>query len=144
MVTLGDTEETIHHEVFHMLDWEINARDYSDDAEWQVLNPHGFTYGTRKESDIQPGFVNTYATTNVYEDRASVFQYLMARPDELCWMAEKDPILAEKTRLLWLRVAAHTDVAFLRQRATCAAWVDEVRDLRRRRRAQELVDRKPQ
>jgi hypothetical protein len=37
------------------------------------------------------------------EDRASTFEYLMVRPDELCEFAAQDAVLARKVRLLWQR-----------------------------------------
>ena len=57
------------------------------------------------------------------EDRASVFQWIMSRPDALCALAADDPVLREKVTLLWNRVAALDGDQFLHRRAPCVNWV---------------------
>ena len=44
--------------------------------------------------------------TAVAEDKASVFEHLMAYPDELCARAADDPLLMGKARLLLERIEA--------------------------------------
>ena len=58
------------------------------------------------------------------EDRASVFEYLMSHADRLCEYAKADPIIAEKTKLVWRRMAAVGGDAFLRRQAPCIDWVE--------------------
>lgn len=114
--------ETAHHEVYHLFD--IPAGTRTSDLEWARLNAHGFTYGTGRGelSDPRPfGFVNAYATTNADEDRASTFQFLMVRGEELCALAKDDPTLLAKARLVWKRVAAVADPGFLRAGVSCAS-----------------------
>ncbi len=111
-------EDTVHHELFHLLEHAITPRQMADDPEWRALNALGFHYGGSEQAGV-PGFVNPYATRSELEDRASVFQYLLARPDELCTLAEADPIIAEKALVVWHRVVAATGDAFLRVRAGC-------------------------
>lgn len=99
-------EAAVHHEVFHLLDFAELATGWRDDAEWQKLNPAGFAYREPGDAATRPaGFVNTYATTNEVEDRASTFEFLMVRPDELCTLAVTDPGVAKKARLLWKRIS---------------------------------------
>jgi hypothetical protein len=96
-----------------------------DDPEWRQQNPFGFEYlGVAAK---QAGFVDSYAATNAVEDRASVYQYMMARPDELCEIAQKDPIVRTKSTIIWHRVAAVAGDGFLRARASCIDWIDAPR-----------------
>ena len=114
-------EAAVHHEVFHLLDQATLGTRWTADSEWHALNPAGFAY--RKPGDETkrpPGFVNTYALTDELEDRASTFEYLMVRPDDLCALAAKDDILARKVRLLWERVSRVDGAARLGVTAPCA------------------------
>ncbi len=104
--TSFEIEDAVHHEVFHLLDFEMLGSYVGDDRPWLGLNPVGFAYAEPKPSTTEPpGFVNSYATTNQVEDRASTWQYLMVRPTELCARAGRDPVLAAKVRMLWQRVS---------------------------------------
>jgi len=112
--------ETAHHEVFHLLDFP--AGSHRADLEWDQLNPNGFVYGRK---DRRPfGFVNAYAATNAGEDRASTFEFLMARGQELCDLAMVDPTLLAKARVVWRRIASVADLAFLRAGVSCAGDLD--------------------
>ncbi|HTL34446.1 MAG TPA: hypothetical protein VL326_15065 [Kofleriaceae bacterium] len=118
-------EDIVHHELFHLFEFERMHDNYQDDPAWRLWNPLGFTYvdsgGKAPDDDDRPdGFVNAYAATNEIEDKASVYQYLMARPSELCEIEKKDPTLRKKVDILWKRIGAITDDAFLRTRARCA------------------------
>jgi hypothetical protein len=113
-------EAAVHHEIFHLLDFETQGSRWVADREWHALNPAGFAY--RDPSiDIRrrQGFVNGYASTDEMEDRASTFEYLMVRPDDLCTMTANDPILARKVRLLRGRVSRVEGADKLRIGAPC-------------------------
>lgn len=113
-------EEVVHHEVFHLLDHATQGERALDDREWRALNPPAFSYRDPAIDGERPaGFVNTYATTNELEDRASVFEYLMGHPSWLCEIAAADPIVAKKATLVWRRVARVTGEAFLERHAAC-------------------------
>ena len=71
------------------------------------------------------GFVNGYASTDEMEDRASTFEYLMVRPDDLCSMSAKDPIVARKVRLLRQRVSARRGRRQARHERAVRPNVDE-------------------
>ncbi len=117
-------EDIVHHELFHLLESARMASIIADDTEWSSHNPGGFEYG---DPPPKTGFVDSYAATDAVEDRASVFQYLMARPDELCELAQSDPIVRVKTEIIWHRVAAVAGDEFLRARASCVDWIDAPR-----------------
>jgi hypothetical protein len=122
------TEDIVHHELFHLFEFERMGGVYGDDPEWRLQNPLGFVYDAAGEqAPRRPGFINPYASTNEIEDRASIYQYLMARPDELCEVAAGDDIVRAKTRLVWSRIAAVVDTTFLRDRAACAASLLDTR-----------------
>jgi hypothetical protein len=113
-------EDIVHHELFHLIEFEHMRKDSDDDPEWRLHNPLGFAYSGRQSEETRPtGFVNAYATTNDVEDRASTYQYLMARPAELCDLARTDPAVRAKTKLIWTRVGAIDGTDFLRKRALC-------------------------
>lgn len=98
-------EATVHHEVFHLLDYETQGAHWTADRDWQKLNPSGFAYRDPSvDIERRKGFVNGYASTDEMEDRASTFEYMMVRPDDLCTMSAQDPVVARKVRLLRQRV----------------------------------------
>ncbi len=104
--TGASVESTVHHEVFHLLDFEALGARRQSPGEWSALNPAGFAY--REHGEQRPragGFVNAYAASNEHEDRASTFEFLMTRPDELCELAATDKVLARKVKLLRQQLA---------------------------------------
>jgi len=118
----------VHHELYHLLEWEVMHDIMIDDVAWRAQNPAGFAYHKPAQGETrQFGFVDTYASTNDLEDRASVFELLMARPDDLCAIAKDDPIVRAKTSLLWGRLAIAVGDDFLRRRASCVTWIEPAR-----------------
>lgn len=111
MVSVGHgdasrSDATLHHEIFHLFDGATaDGGDHRRDPEWERINPGSFRYGD-PSSVIQAGFVNDYAKTNPAEDKASVFEYLMSSPVELCARGADDPLLMAKVRLLVSRIEA--------------------------------------
>ena len=100
--------QTVHHELFHLADWRDNGVIDRDPA-WEALNPAGFRYAgggkaaladpaiSTAPSDRVPGFLNTYSTTAVEEDKAEVFGWLMTNPGYMAkHSAERDPVIAAK------------------------------------------------
>jgi hypothetical protein len=76
----------IHHEFFHIIDYQDDGELYAD-ARWAQLNAGSFRYG-RGGAAVQddalgslmsnvPGFLTTYATAGVEEDKAELFAYMM-------------------------------------------------------------------
>jgi hypothetical protein len=113
--------QVVHHEVFHLFDTATAGPGVRADREWDAINPPGFVYRDPAVSEPRrpAGFINTYATTNAREDRATVFEYLLGQPTRLCEIAGVDPAVAAKTRLVWKRVAAVVGAKLLRQHAPC-------------------------
>jgi hypothetical protein len=112
-------EDIVHHELFHLIEY-VHMRGEMSDPEWRLENPLGFEYhdGAVK-APRHAGFVNAYAATNEIEDRASTYQYLMARPAELCELEKTDATVKAKAQLIWSRVAKLDGDAWLRARAKC-------------------------
>jgi hypothetical protein len=99
----------LHHEVFHFLDFAEDEQVLRD-AEWERLNDHFFVYGdggrtmrapdaSRFREDL-PGFVTTYSTSGLEEDKAEIFAFLMTEPLRIAKVVERDPIVAAKVRRL--------------------------------------------
>lgn len=114
-------EDIVHHELFHLIEFE-HMRNEMSDPEWRLENPLGFEYRGSAPGDTRPaGFVNAYAASNEIEDRASTFQYLMARPVELCEIAKTDAGVRAKAKLIWSRVSRLDGDGWLRARALCGS-----------------------
>jgi hypothetical protein len=112
--------EVVHHEVFHFFDWELLHENATADAEWHALNPRGFAYQDAAGVIRPDGFVDAYASTAEMEDRASTYEYVMARSKQLCEIAAADPVVANKVGVVWARIAAVAGPRFLRAHAACA------------------------
>lgn len=107
MHDLAYMRSSIHHELFHMIDWCDDGL-LEEDKEWQKLNPPGFTYlpggGAAMQNDPyagQPligrqGFLNRYSMSGVEEDKAVIYESLMSAPLTLHQRCEADPILRKK------------------------------------------------
>ena len=111
-------EQIVHHEVFHMFDTHLE-----NDKEWKALNRPGFVYKDPAGRDRPAGFVNPYATTSDAEDRASTFEMLMTDPKKVCDLAAHDAVLANKTKLVWRRIAPVLGEPALKRWAACAARI---------------------
>lgn len=76
--------DSFNHEMYHYMEHYINIRGGTY-ANWNSYNPNGFVYNhfdpqyvydlTFREDSY---FVNSYAQSYEYEDRASTFEYMMA------------------------------------------------------------------
>lgn len=90
-ITAGDLSRTIHHEIWHALEMKIST-DTFDTAEWAACNPQGFKYYGKYDSGYQDQtgytwssgsgnlshFVDPYGRINGREDRARIWEYIMA------------------------------------------------------------------
>jgi hypothetical protein len=111
MIDVSDPEleDNVHHEMFHMIESARIADLDRYDEQWQITNPINFSYEGRKDrpefGHPRPqGFVRWYGMTSVSEDRATVYDYMMAKPDELCAIATSDPIVRSKAQIIWSRI----------------------------------------
>jgi len=116
---------TIHHELFHFIDFYDDWKLYQDD-EWAALNPKGFTYqsggknaqGSAQASlitDAHPGFFTTYSMSGVEEDKAEVFSVLIVLSAIAQAREKKDPIIAAKIarmKQLLVRFVPEVDETF--------------------------------
>jgi hypothetical protein len=118
-------DDIVHHEVFHLFEAAYNRDDMERDAEWNVYNATGFVYA-KGATERLDGFVNTYAMTSVVEDKASVYEFMMARSLDLCDLAKTDETIQIKARIIWrrLREMVGTD-AYLRAHAPCIDWLHD-------------------
>ena len=83
--------ESFNHEIFHYIDNYIYSRG-GRYTTWNNLNPLGYQYGSVNSnlSYTVTGladayFVNNYAQTDEYEDRASTFEYMMSSSKISCF-----------------------------------------------------------
>ena len=92
----------LHHEFFHYVDY-ADDQTYDDDG-WEKLNQKGFKYGKGGDTEREwvkldknvKGFINHYSTTDMAEDRAEIYQYLIGCPDEA--LNNKDIIVRKKAK----------------------------------------------
>lgn len=82
--------DSLHHELYHYIEKYMYYKG-ANYTTWNTLNPQEFKYGAATTSlsyantnDPYASFVNTYAQTDEYEDRASTFEYLMASSEASC------------------------------------------------------------
>lgn len=82
--------ESLHHELYHYIEKYMFYRG-ANYTTWNSLNPVGFNYGKTNTAisyvntqDPYASFVNTYAQTDEYEDRASTFEYMMSTSEASC------------------------------------------------------------
>lgn len=82
--------ESMHHELYHYIEKYMYQRG-ANYTTWNSLNPPGFNYGSENSSlsyantkNANAFFVNTYAQTDQFEDRASTFEYMMSQNEENC------------------------------------------------------------
>ena len=82
--------ESLHHEIYQYIEKYMYAKG-ANYTTWNTLNPIGFNYGETNNSysyvstgNINASFVNTYAQTDQYEDRASTFEYMMDDTEAGC------------------------------------------------------------
>ena len=99
----------IHHELYHMIEEEINGNVYWKDPEWMKFNKKNFKYGkgghkvqnnNNMNNMVHPkkGFVNLYSMSGLEEDKAEIYASLLVEVEHnklLKWIKEDD-ILGKK------------------------------------------------
>lgn len=84
-------EESFYHESYHYIERYL-FKEGANYNSWDILNPQGFVYNETIFNDYSYSntylatvpFVNNYAQTASTEDRASTFEYMMAKDKESC------------------------------------------------------------
>jgi len=115
----GEKNETylvhiLHHELHHMVEYAVWKDMFFNWAEWNRLNPVGFSYGrggvgyrnrnTDYYSVIHPinGFLNLYSMTGGEEDRCELAAFLMSAAERkyLLKYYRSDSILRRKVKFI--------------------------------------------
>lgn len=98
-----DFVDTIHHEVYHYIE-KYMIKEGASFTSWDLLNPARFKYGVidanyayARTFSEDAYFVNSYAMTDQYEDRASTFEYMMKLNKASCLNNGKTVWLKAKT-----------------------------------------------
>jgi hypothetical protein len=104
-----DLEASIHHELFHMLEAVHFIYFLNSDERWEDTNPIGFSYSWSVPPNYNPntrpdGFIRWYGTTDASEDRATVYEHMIADPMALCVIAMFDPVVRAKAQIIWSRI----------------------------------------
>ena len=125
LTTTGFFERTLHHEIMHYIDCYLEIKLYPEKhyESYQALNPSDFVYGTNNNSYVFNSsnpisnyyFINAYAQQHVLEDRASLFEDLMARPyinsdcyTELSPLRQKAKLISEQIDRAYNSVSSST------------------------------------
>lgn len=96
----------VHHELMHVIDERDDGRAYEDPA-WAALNEKEFRYGNggiNAQNDPKAslhmtgvaGFLTSYSTSAIEEDKAELFARLMVEPGYVARRADEDAILRSK------------------------------------------------
>ena len=111
--------DSFNHEIYHYIEKFIETRGGYFKS-WELLNPNNFTYGTvnsklsyDKTFLADSYFVNNYAQTDEDEDRASIFEYMMADVECKCLEAglpiwKKAKTMADAIDLFFTTVNSNT------------------------------------
>jgi hypothetical protein len=111
ITTPGSLAETLHHEIFHLIDNKLtfdavirDASLYSEEA-WSALNPADFTYAESYhdlpddfwQSGYEAWFAELYSRTYAREDRATIFEAAMVDRE---WIFSNAPARLAKLEYL--------------------------------------------
>ena len=101
--------EVIHHEFYHLIEYQFHGDFYYQDPAWMIFNPKSFKYlssGSDAYTDPnyivkdhpKQGFVSTYSTYALEEDKAETFGYMMTtkKAKLLQEWIKTDPYLKKK------------------------------------------------
>lgn len=95
---LAILKQTMHHELFHSLDRE------HDSADWRLLSPAGWTprpgFGVSAFDIHIAGFVSTYASSQIAEDRAETFAHAITDASRSLAKAERDTHVKSKLQAI--------------------------------------------
>jgi hypothetical protein len=107
------SSHAIHHELFHLVYFEIHGSFYYKDPEWLALNYSSFrykgggglaygNYHVFKKQKPASGFITPYATYGLEEDMAEVFAFLMTREGFgiITYWMQVDEILNNKAQYI--------------------------------------------
>ena|SRR3989344_2811395 len=115
------SNEVIHHEYYHLIEYSYFGDFYNSDNIWSSFNNPDFKYisagkDAYASSDYQhqahpsEGFVSTYSRYALEEDKAEIYAYIMVTEDYrniLEWV-ESDPILLKKVNYMKNFMQSHS------------------------------------
>lgn len=107
--------ESFNHEVYHYIEHFIERKN-GEFSVWNTYNPVDFIYGLEANPNYSfnrtgladAPFVNNYAQTNAYEDRASTFEYMTADNRAICFNSIDYPIW-KKSSYMALMIETYFD-----------------------------------
>ena len=101
----------IHHEIFHMVDYQDDFEIYSDNA-WESLNQNGFVYTNQRNREKinknildryqqsffseEKGFLLSHSMTGVEEDKAVMYSFVVSYKNYIDTRAVGDEIIESK------------------------------------------------
>ncbi len=106
-------QHVIHHEFYHLIEYANYGDMFYKDPSWLAMNHSEFTYGNGGSTAYnnssftnikhpQAGFVSTYATLGIEEDKAETYAYLFNQENHSLlqsWITS-DPKLLNKVNFL--------------------------------------------
>ncbi len=107
----------IHHELYHLVDFAEDGQDTVDET-WRRLNGTSYVY-KKRTLDFRAsmlvgsieGFLTSYATTNVAEDKAETYSNMVVSPKRVRELAASDLVLSAKVSLIRKRMLVfHEDM----------------------------------
>lgn len=130
-IYLGNNDEMyqrkdIHHEFYHLIEWNINGDMYYKDPAWAAFNDPTFEYGSggasaytnfdqyasRVASNVlESGFISVYSTYGLEEDKAEIFANLMVpeRYRNMLLKTTEDEILNKKVNYMKDFLSKHSE-----------------------------------
>lgn len=105
-------ERAFHHEMFHVLEYYMEDKRTNLFANWNNLNPSGFSYESNlswltdqyvyqmiETENRNPYFVTKYSKTSGKEDRAEIFAELMIAKEKPSYLEEGQHILQKASNI---------------------------------------------
>jgi hypothetical protein len=111
--------KSFHHEMFHAIDYHDDLNRYID-LDWAHLNASHFNYSTEgypgyNQPSKELGFLSTYSTTSVHEDKAELYCHMIVNYMLVRERMGADPVLTrkvERMKELLERFSPHFDQIF--------------------------------
>ena len=107
-------EETIHHELAHILDEKFSFPE----VDWRNCNPEGFVYGKKEDEPEkylwEKGFVSNYARSDAAEDFPELTGLIFSQPRKAKLLIDHFPIIQAKYRL-WLKFFQQIDADYFNE-----------------------------
>lgn len=107
----------IHHEIYHYMEKYMSFGSYPNEVypNWNTLNPNSFVYGDFNSeysynmiNNLKGAyFINNYGQTNEREDRATIFEDMMARASKPKGCYDKDEQIWKKAKYISETIDKH-------------------------------------